>query len=95
MGAGIAGRIHTRHATQGIHTDTAVVRYDQTGEHGRDTLGLDGGIGLKRSAGFLRIRRTGKISQSPELELRGQNAGKFAGFVGVAGGNEQGDAGHG
>ena len=92
VGAGVAGGVDAGHAAQGIHADAAVVRHDKAGENGGDALGLDGGVGGKGGAGFLRVRGAGEIGQGLQLELRGQDAGELTGFVRVAGGDEEGDA---
>ena len=92
VGTGVAGGIHAGHAAKGVYADAAVVRNHEAGEHGGDAFGLDGGVCGKGGAGFLGVRRAGEVCQGLQFELLREDACEFACFVGVAGGDEEGDA---
>ena len=83
---GIAGRIDSGPAAQGLHHQTRIVGHaDQAGDPGHGA-GLDQGVFLKGRAGLLNVLNLGEGLQPDDFHAEiGQGPGQFAHLARVMG----------
>ena len=97
MGAGVAGAVNAGGSVEGIDFEAGVVGEDEVGvsEEVAGAEGFEGGIFEKGGAGFLGCGEVGVVAEGLEVIAGAEEGAEFVNFVGVAGGDDDGEVGKG